>query len=102
MSDKRAAHETAVKIDQDANIYVTEVDPATSVRFELSAGRQGYLLCMEGSATVASNEVEVALDRHDASEVFGPSVLTITTSSDSPTHFLLVEMEFSGVGRTDI
>mmetsp|Transcript_2186 Transcript_2186/g.3439 ORF Transcript_2186/g.3439 Transcript_2186/m.3439 type:complete len:326 (+) Transcript_2186:63-1040(+) len=123
VSDVKDETPTAVKINQDANIHVTEVMPGQSVDFELKAGRQAYLLCVEGDAhlkmtaadaTAGSGsglEEEQQLQQHDSAEVFGPSTLTIapldssaTTNESTPgaAHVLLVEMAYTGVGRTDL
>lgn len=88
---------TPVEINQDANIRVTELDPGASVNLELADGRIGYLLCMEGSASLASKDagLDESLARHDAARLYGPSAITVTSvaAEDSKTtHLLLVEM----------
>lgn len=93
---------TPIKINQDANIHVTEVFPGHSVDFELKEGRQAYLLCIEGSATFTGLHGEEHLEQHDAAELFGPNVITATPSGDSAAHMLLVEMKYAGIGRTDL
>ena len=51
MSDvKNTAVQTAIKINQDANIFVSEF--SRQVSFPLRAGRQAYVLCIEGSVTL--------------------------------------------------
>lgn len=94
---------TPIKINQDANIHVTEVHPGHQVQFFLQEGRQAYILCVEGTARFSGAHGEEQLDQHDAAEVFGPNTL-IASSDDAatPAHLLLVEMAFSGVGRTDL
>ena len=39
---------TPIKINQDANIFVTEVEAGKEVDFTIEQGRQAYLLCIEG------------------------------------------------------
>lgn len=94
--------QTAVKVNQDANIFATEVEAGRSVSMDLSAGRQGYLVCMEGSATVSlPGQPPADLGRHDAAEVYGGGVLTVEATGEGA-HLLLVEMAHTGKGRTDL
>lgn len=95
---------TRVKVQQDANIFVTEISPNTSIDFELAKNRQAYLLCMEGAVGAVVNGIETALNRHDAAELVGPLTLqTISKAEGAETaHLLLVEMLATGEGRTDI
>merc|ERR1712137_765005 len=81
VSDTRVANgiETPVKISQDANIFVSELEADKEVTFTLKSGRMGYLLCMEDSATIAAggSEITIALERHAAVDLFGPADLTL-------------------------
>jgi redox-sensitive bicupin YhaK (pirin superfamily) len=96
-----SATTTPIKINQDANIHVTEVFPGSTVDFQLREGRQAYLLCVEGSATFTGTHGSELLEQHDAAELFGPNVITVTPG-DKAAHLLLVEMAYTGVGRTDL
>lgn len=114
VSDTVTDNDVPIKINQDANIYVTEVDPNTTVTFNLQEGRQAYLLCIEGASSVSVNDNDpIILDRHEAAEVYGggsiratPVEPTIKTSETVPgtigSHLLLVEMALTGKGRSDI
>ena len=42
----------AIQISQDAEIFVSEVDRGVRLAYALSAGRQAYLVCLEGSLSV--------------------------------------------------
>eukprot|EP01038_Epipyxis_sp_PR26KG_P008393 gene8393-11351_t len=97
--------ETPIKINQDANIFVTEVASFNSASFELQQGRQGYLLCIEGEAgvTLSSESNSQVLSRHDAAEVYGPNIFSVTpTNNNDNIHMLFIEMAYTGEGRTDI
>jgi redox-sensitive bicupin YhaK (pirin superfamily) len=48
VSDVQSAVNTPIKINQDANIFVTEVEAGKEVDFIIEQGRQAYLLCIEG------------------------------------------------------
>ena len=70
---------TPVNIQQDANIQVAELDSGKTVELELSAKRQAYLLCLEGSVTVAS-------DKHgeEVQRVFCSSLLLLLCTLPLP------------------
>ena len=93
---------TPIKINQDANIYVTEVDAGGTVEFCLKEGRQAYMLCMEGGALICGTHGDSELDQHDGAELYGPNVFTVTPVADGKVHVLLVEMAYTGKGRTDL
>lgn len=96
--------DTAIKINQDANIFVTELDPGSSASLSIGKGRQGYLVCIEGSAVLTGTNgiEETVVERHDAAEVYGETELTVTAAAKAPSHVLVIEMEYTGKGRTDI
>lgn len=94
---------TPVKINQDANVFVTEVSAGNTVRYELAEGRQAYLLCMEGEASVTGQHGGDILSQHDGAEVFGPNTFEVApTASTASSHVLMVEMAFTGPGRSDL
>jgi redox-sensitive bicupin YhaK (pirin superfamily) len=82
---------------------VTEVQPGHQVEFTVQEGRQAYVLCVEGTARFEGAHGEEVLEQHDAAEVFGPNTLSVSsTDATVPAHVLLVEMAYTGVGRTDL
>ena len=81
---------TPIKINQDANIHITEVDIGNSVKIEIKDDRQAYLLCMEGTCHVMITNIKTGdivkkddLQRHDAAELVGPILLEITSVPSS-------------------
>jgi redox-sensitive bicupin YhaK (pirin superfamily) len=69
-SYKRAATEEdsgtgVIPIHQDANIFVSEMDPGFQQEFTLEKGRQAYLVCIEGGLSVNGT----AMEERDALEV---------------------------------
>ncbi len=55
VSDVNAASlRTPVKINQDVNIYVAEMDPGHSLSFAIKSGRMAYFLCMEGDVSLSA------------------------------------------------
>lgn len=80
VSDVKSSHQTGVKINQDANIYVTEVSGENTISFNLSEGRQAYLLCVEGAAQVQGEDSKslIEIQRHDAAELYGPLTFQVT------------------------
>ena len=76
----------ALRINQDANIFVSEVDKGQQLIVALEDGRQAYLLCVEGSLNV--NGIELTMG--EAIEIAGETQLTLSAHKDS--HLLMVEM----------
>ena len=104
MSDtQQSSVTTPIKINQDANIHVTELTTVGQfVTFDLQPGRQAYVLCIDGDVDALNQGgVSASMNKHDAAELFGPNTFTVTSTSES-SHLLMVEMNFSGVGRTDL
>jgi len=82
---------TPVKIDQDANILVTELQDGKSVDYELKPGRAAYLLCIEGELTLKNAKERVTLNQFDAAQLLGGQRLRF--SGKGNTHILLVELK---------
>jgi hypothetical protein len=117
VSDENSDVITPIKIYQDANIYVSELSPPAcdvenadseasvqSLQYELKEGRQAYFLCMEGDVLITGSHGQEILNRHDAAEIYGPNTFTtsVVAGSGNAAHVLMVEMEYTGLGRTDI
>jgi hypothetical protein len=75
-----------LRINQDANIFVSEVDKGQQLTVGLQDRRQAYLLCVEGSLNI--NGIELMTS--EAIEVAGETQLTLNALEDS--HLLMVEM----------
>ena len=69
-----------IKINTDANFFVTQTQAGHNTTFELKAGRQAYMICVEGSEVHIQSDsgVNETLTRHDAAEVFGPLTFTVS------------------------
>ena len=105
---------TDVNINTDANMYATELDNETEVVLEIETGRQAYMLCIDGTTLISSEDHPISngvtevceddtvtLQRHDAVELFGP--LRLIVQGQPATHVLVVEMANDGRGgRRDI
>jgi len=78
--------ESVIKIQQDANVYVAEIDKQKQVTITNHERRQSYLLCVDGS--LADNEVD--LISCDALKLWGREDLTFTALEKS--HILMIEM----------
>ena len=81
-----------IQINQDCNLYVAEIDAENTLSFDLLNGRQGYLICVEGSASVNSR---TELLRHEACEVTGTGANSLViqgNAGDEKTHVMLFEM----------
>jgi quercetin 2,3-dioxygenase len=113
VSDVQSEATTAVKVNQDVNLFVTEVAPGAQVQFEVKEGRQAYMLCVEGSgdfvatdssgsSSSSTNGSISSLSQHDAAELYGPLSFTAAPSGSEKLHVLVLEMEYTGTGRSDV
>lgn len=85
--------ETPVKINQDANIFVTELSPGNTVELSVKPDRQAYFLCIEGAATIESGSTSpVSTKTYDAARIFGAETPLSVVAGDGGAHLLVVEM----------
>jgi len=84
-----------IGINQDANLFVSELKPGASVRFELDADRQIYLLCIEGNLNVHGNDatLKASLTSRDALEIVGNTKLVFEAPSSAPSNALMLMIE---------
>ena len=75
-----------IKIYQDINIYVSELEIDKSLEFEIKENRQVYFVQIEGS----SNINEITLNAGDAMEIVDIKKIEIKALENS--HFLFIEM----------
>jgi len=102
VSDIAGDADTPVKINTDANIFVAEVTAGRGIPLQINAGRQAYMLCVEGSAKVGLLGEEVHLHQHDACEVHRMGDLTVVAGVHG-VHILVVEMaQVAGSGQADL
>eukprot|EP00667_Euglena_gracilis_P015630 EG_transcript_16274 len=84
---------TPVKLNQDTNMYVAKT--ASPQTLEVGAGRQAYLLCVSGEATVKVTASWAdgcqPLQQHDGLKLRGPASVTVTPSG--PATVLVLEMK---------
>lgn len=99
VSDVAADLETPVKINTDANMYVAVVSPGGQVELPIAAGRQAYMLCVEGSARAALEGDQVEISQHDALEVHAAGRLAVAAGLEGA-HMLVVEMAQDPIGRS--
>lgn len=75
-----------IKIYQDINIYVSELETNKSLEFKIKENRQVYFVQIEGS----SNINEITLNAGDAMEIVDIEKIEIKALKNS--HFLFIEM----------
>lgn len=100
---------TPVEIEQDANLYVAELDRGKSLPFVLQQNRMAYILCVDGSVKVSTGAEDVGLGRHDGCEITPSNAsdgaeLEFSAGDEMAAHILMFEIGYSGVvppGRTD-
>lgn len=96
--------QTPVAVVQDVDAFASELERGQGVTYELPAGRQAYLLCIEGSVSVNGK----TLHRHDACEIKGGGPIEISATETEETqhgnvaHILVFAMAEAGSGRKDI
>jgi redox-sensitive bicupin YhaK (pirin superfamily) len=108
--------DTPVRIEQDANLFVAEMDAEQSLEFLFKNDRMAYVLCVEGSVKLITDSGNtVILHRHDGCEVKpgggrGDITLTFNTigseeveGGDLSAHVLMFEVaRVEGSGRRDL
>ena len=86
---------TPVKINQDCNVFVTELSPnVVSKALSIKKDRQAYLLCIEGSGQIAGQDMQ----RHDSAEIKGPVELELL-SGTTGAYVLVFEMALTRDSR---
>ncbi len=76
----------AAKINQDANIYVTEIEAGEQFDFEVKADRQAYVVQIEGSAKFN----DLVLKERDALESVAES---LKVEAISKSHIMILELK---------
>lgn len=84
VSDEKG--EAPVKINQDANIYVSYINKGNSLEFKTSNGRQSYVILVEGQVEIKDQ----VLIQSDAMEVVEEDFIIKSVDSS---HVLVIEME---------
>lgn len=82
--------EAPVKIHQDANIHVLQLEEGKTIQFPVAENRQAYLVQIEGVSAI--NDLE--LEARDALEIVEEELLI---KANTTSHFLLIEMRKAGV-----
>jgi redox-sensitive bicupin YhaK (pirin superfamily) len=97
--------DTPVKVDQDVDTHAAELELGKSLSMDMPAGRQAYLLCVEGTLEVNGK----TLIKHDGAEIHGDGTpLEVKATGVEPTengevaHFLMFSMKEDGSGRRDL
>jgi quercetin 2,3-dioxygenase len=78
--------EHVTRINQDANIFISEMRAGGQICERQIPGRQTYLACLEGSLAINN----MPLDSGDAIKVWDESLLTLTALQDC--HLVMVEL----------
>jgi redox-sensitive bicupin YhaK (pirin superfamily) len=80
------AGDAPIKVNQDVNFYVLELDKEKEIRFAVDSNRQAYLVQIEGSSQVN----DVSLTERDALEIIEEE---ITIRAQENSHYIIIEME---------
>tara|TARA_B100000676_G_C18007087_1_gene804417 strand:- start:22 stop:807 length:786 start_codon:yes stop_codon:yes gene_type:complete len=81
-----------VQINQDFNLFVSEIEHGNSIKYDLSPTRQAYVVCLEGGLKVN----DIILENHEAVEIKPTSETFLLNfhgqNREERTHLLLYEM----------
>lgn len=77
--------DSQVKINQDANFYVTELEEGKELEFKVGTGRQAYLVQIEGNSDING----ISLNDKDAMEIVEED---ITIKAKTKSHVLVIEL----------
>lgn len=80
------AQNGVIRISQDANIYVAELEKHKKLDFANHDHRQCYLVCLEG--IIDANKIEMR--QMDALKVWGENLLSLTALEDS--HLMVIDI----------
>lgn len=70
VSNIQGGSTTPVQIEQDANLFVAEMEDGQCLDFQLKNSRMAYVLCVEGSVKIRDEcGNEITLKRHDGCEI---------------------------------
>jgi len=90
-----------VQINQECDLYVSELASGGSLDVSVRKDRQAYLLCMEGELSISSTSSVAggasSLSPHDSAELYGPVDVTLTATKGA--HVLLLDMPAGRPGR---
>ena len=75
-----------IKVNQDVNFYVTEIEAGKEMEFEVKEGRQAYVVQIEGKSEINST----AMNTRDGMETIGESLKIVSLEKS---HILVVEMK---------
>ena len=75
-----------IKVNQDVNFYVTEIEAGKEMEFEVKEGRQAYVVQIEGKSEINST----AMNPRDGLETVGESLKIV---SQEKSHILVIEMK---------
>lgn len=79
--------DSKVKIYQDVNFYVSELDKNKTLSFDIESNRQVYFVQIEGESSINN----ILLNNGDALEITKENKLEIKALTNS--HFLFIEMQ---------
>ena len=75
-----------IKVNQDVNFYVTEIEAGKEMEFEVKEGRQAYVVQIEGKSEINST----VMNPRDGMETIGESLKIISLEKS---HILVIEMK---------
>jgi redox-sensitive bicupin YhaK (pirin superfamily) len=83
----KQSSEKVVHIHQDLTMYLSDLDPGKSIRFEQKPGRRIYVFVMEGELVL---DGETTLSRRDAARITDQASLELSTRKGAA--FMLIDL----------
>ncbi|KAA8491233.1 putative quercetin 2,3-dioxygenase [Porphyridium purpureum] len=92
---------TPVQINQDANVFVAQVESGCSVPLRIEDDRQAYFLQVRGSVAIqnTASAASAVLKQHEAAELEGALDLSVVAQGEDGALCLVVEMSRDGSSR---
>eukprot|EP00808_Paulinella_micropora_P019238 g67826.t1 len=85
----------AVRINQDANLYLSELQPGKDLELSVGAARQAYLLAVEGKVNVSGADLKETLAEGDAVRIGAGSQLRFSVPEKEQANALLLVVEMA-------
>lgn len=75
-----------IKVNQDVNIFVLELEANSEIDFQVQSGRQAYLVQIEGKANING----IILEQRDALEIVEENIII---KPEALSHYIVIEMK---------
>ena len=82
-----------IGINQDVDMFVTELDKQKSLPYTVEVGRQAYVICLNGSdVALVADGGGPSVSMHDAAMVTGGTALVLQTNANAGASVLVIDV----------